>query len=370
MNRFDITIIGAGVIGLAIAEVLSERFRNVLVLEKHHRFGQETSSRNSEVIHVGIHYPQHFLKSALCLEGNRLLYEICQKRRIPHRRLGKLIVATCEDECLQLEKLHREAGEKGLEGLVLLGEKQTRTLEPDVQARASLYSPATGIVDSHSLMHSFLLRAEAGGAIMAFRSEVTAVRYEGRQYTLEINGGDYRIGSRILINSAGLFADRIASMAGLPIDENGYRLKYAKGSYFHASPAPRLRHLVYPVPIRNNEGLGIHATLDLNGRIRFGPDTQYVDRIDYTVDEGSKARFHESIRTYLPALPMESLHPDMSGIRPKLQGPGEPARDFIVREEGEAGFPGLVNLIGIESPGLTSCLAIARRVLKLTLSCL
>jgi len=370
MNTFDITIIGAGVIGLAIAERLSARYRNVLVIERHDRHGQETSSRNSEVIHAGIHYPVHFLKSLLCIEGNRLLYEICRKRQIPHRRLGKLIVATCDDECLQLEQMQEEAGEKGVEGLVLLGERQARTLEPDVRAKAALFSPATGIIDSHSLMRSFLLHAEAGGAIMAFRSEVTAIRFDGSRYTLEINGGDYRIGSRILINSGGLAADRIASMTGMSIDKNGYRLKYAKGNYFFASPSPRISHLVYPVPVRNNEGLGIHATLDLNGRVRFGPDTQYVDKIDYSVDDGRKVLFFESIRTYLPAISLESLHPDMSGIRPKLQGPGEPARDFVIREEGEAGFPGLINLIGIESPGLTSCLAIARRVLELVESCL
>jgi L-2-hydroxyglutarate oxidase LhgO len=244
---------------------------------------------------------------------------------------------------------------------------------------AALFSPSTGIIDTHSLMRSFYLKAEAQGALIAFRAEVTAIHQDQPGYQLEINGGEYRLRTRILINSAGLWADRIARMAGMDIDRADYRLKHCKGNYYAASPSPRLQHLVYPVPPKNNESLGIHATLDLNGRVRFGPDSRYLDSRDssspvsaknvtdpfvpdYSVDEGRQEAFYKSIRRYLPGLARESLQPDLSGIRPKLQGPGEPYRDFVIREETQAGYPGLINLIGMESPGLTACVAIARMV--------
>jgi L-2-hydroxyglutarate oxidase LhgO len=381
MEDFSITIIGAGVIGLALADELSAHYPQVLVLEKNSRVGQETSSRNSEVIHAGIYYPSGLLKSSLCREGNRLLYEICRQRRIPHRRLGKLIVAVDPEECVRLEEIRQKAIANGVDDLTLIGKKQVRRMEPAVKAMAALFSPSTGIIDTHSLMRSFYLTAEAGGVLITRRSEVTAIASEQRGYQLEINGGEYLIRTRILINSAGLHADRIAGMAGMDLDRADYRLKLCKGNYFSASPSPSLHHLVYPVPPKNNESLGIHATLDLNGRVRFGPDSRYLknkDGIsassaqglhpfvpDYTVDEDRRDDFYESIRRYLPEIPREALHPDMSGIRPKLQGPGDPYRDFVIREETKAGYPGLINLIGMESPGLTSCMAIARTIRKM-----
>ena len=364
-DTFDITIIGAGVVGLAIAEDLSARFDRVLVVEKNTGFGQETSSRNSEVIHAGIYYPTGFLKAALCIEGNRSLYELCMKRNIPHKRLGKLIVATSEEECGALEAIGEHAKQNGVGDLVLLGRRQVYTLEPEVAALAALFSPSTGIIDTHNLMRSFCIETESNGAIISFRTEVTAIHADNETYELETNGGEYRFRTRVLINSAGLYSDRIACLAGLDIDKMAYRLKYCKGNYFSASPAPKLNHLVYPVPPQNTESLGIHATLDLGNRVRFGPDSQYVNEIEYTVDENRKSSFYQSIKKYLPGIRMESLHPDMCGIRPKLQGPGEAYRDFVVRDEKDAGYPGLINLIGIESPGLTSCLAIAKHVLSL-----
>ena len=364
-DSFQITVIGAGVIGLAVAEELSASFRNLLIVEKNTTFGQETSSRNSEVIHAGIHYPAGFLKSILCTSGNRLLYETCDRRSIPHKRLGKLIVATNSEECHELEKIREQARQNGVTDLALLGRRQIRILEPEVKAEAALFSPATGIIDTHSLMRSFCMNAEKHGAITAFRSCVTAIRHDKQGYDVEINGGDYRFTTRVIVNCAGLHSDKIAALAGMDIDKLGYRLKYCKGNYFTLSPAPKLRHLVYPVPVKNNEGLGIHATIDLNNRVRLGPDNEYVQKLEYSVNESRKHSFYQSVKNYLPNITADALQPDMSGIRPKLQGPGESFRDFIIREEKDRGCPGFINLIGIESPGLTSCIAIGKRVSSL-----
>jgi len=364
-DSLNITVIGAGVVGLSIAEELSANYRHVLLIEKNDGFGQETSSRNSEVIHAGIYYPHGFMKASFCTEGNPLLYNLCRERNIPHKRLGKLIVATNDEECEHLENIKKHAEGNGVSDLTLLGKKQVLTLEPEVSAMAAIYSPSTGIIDSHSLMRSFCISAEGSGAVIAFRSKVTAIHAENGIYEVETNGGEYRCHTKVIINSAGLYSDSIAAMAGIDIDLRGYRLKYCKGNYFSASPSPKLNHLVYPVPPENTESLGIHATLDLSNRVKFGPDSQYIDEIEYGIDEGRRESFYQSIRNYLPGIKPEYLHPDMCGIRPKLQGPGEDYRDFIIKDERDIGYPGLINLIGIESPGLTSCVAIARYVKSL-----
>jgi len=364
-EKVDLLIIGAGVIGLAIAEAVAAKNRQVVVLEKNDSFGQETSSRNSEVIHAGIYYPKEFLKSRLCLQGNRLLYAWCEKHQVPHQRIGKFIVATNEEECEDLERIKIIAEDNGVEKLEHLGKVQLKSKEPEVSAWAALFSPNTGIIDTHRLMKTFLMSAEGKGAIITYRSEVTAIHFDGSIWDLEINDGEYRINTKTLINSAGLHADRIAALAGIDIDAAGYRLKPCKGNYFTATPTPKINHLIYPVPVKNNVGLGIHATLDLSGRVRFGPDSQYISddqQLDYIVDEALKPAFHESIRKYLPGVSIDDLNPDMSGIRPKIQGPGDPVMDFIIRDESERGFTGLINLIGIESPGLTACLAIGEYV--------
>ncbi len=365
MDRFDITIIGAGVVGLAVAESLSSRYRHVLVLEKNTGYGQETSSRNSEVIHAGIYYPAGSLKASLCLKGNRLLYEACAKREIPHRRIGKMIVATNGEEAETLRENKARAEANGVNDLVFLSRKEIASLEPEVRAIEALLSPSTGIIDSHGLMRSFYVNAVASGATVAFRTEVTRIEPFGGGFEIESNGGEFRFSSRLLVNSAGLSSDRIAAMAGIDPDSAGYRLKYCKGSYFAASPSPKLNRLVYPVPTKNHEGLGVHATLDLGGRVRFGPDVEYVAAPDYAVDDRKRETFHSSIRNYLPDLRLEQLQPDMCGVRPKLQGEGEAVRDFLITGESGRGLPGLINLIGIESPGLTSCLAIAERVAEI-----
>ncbi|MGZ6236141.1 MAG: NAD(P)/FAD-dependent oxidoreductase [Syntrophales bacterium] len=362
IDSFNITVIGAGVVGLSIAEELSAKYKRVLLLEKNDGFGQETSSRNSEVIHAGIYYPHGFLKASLCTEGNRLLYDLCSKRNIPHKRTGKLIVGVNDEECERLQHIKKHAEANGVSDLTLLGKKQTLTLEPEVRAKAAIYSPSTGIIDSHSLMRSFCINAENNGTVIAMRSKVTAIHAKDRIYEVETNEGKYRFQTTVLINSAGLYADSIAALAGINIEQHGYRLLYCKGNYFSASPAPKLNHLVYPVPPENTESLGIHATLDLGNRVKFGPDSQYADEIEYSIDEGRRELFYQSIINYLPGIKPEYLHPDMCGIRPKLQGSGEAYRDFIIRDEKDIGYPGLINLIGIESPGLTSCIAIARYV--------
>jgi L-2-hydroxyglutarate oxidase LhgO len=365
---FHITVIGAGVIGLAIAEEMSGDARQLLLLEKNDRYGTETSSRNSEVIHAAIHYPGLPLKAALCREGNRLLYEHCENRKIPFKKTGKLIVSQNPAETEELWKIKRQAEENGVSNLIFLSRSRLKTLEPDVQADEVIFSPDSGIVDSHGLMRSFYLQAESQGVTTAFRSEVTAIRPDERGFELEINHGEYRMHTRILINSAGLRADSVAAMAGMDIAGSNYRLKYGKGDYFFASPPPPIKHLIYPVPDAGNESLGIHATMDLGGRVRFGPDIEYVNEIDYRVDERKAASFFASLRRYLPKLSLNTLHPDMSGIRPKLQGPGEPPRDFIIQEESSSGLRGLINLIGIESPGLTCAISIAKYVRELVSS--
>jgi L-2-hydroxyglutarate oxidase LhgO len=361
-HSFDITIIGAGVVGLAIADELSRHFKGILLLEKNESQGQETSSRNSEVIHAGIYYPAGSLKASLCLEGKKLLYDACEKQGIPHRRIGKLIVAASPAEEEALWALQGKAEANGVDDLLRLSDKVIRSLEPSVFATSGLLSPSTGIIDSHSLMRSLLVGATDNGVTAVFRSCLTAVQFDGDRYDLEINGGEYRVASRVVVNSAGLQSDRVAAMAGIDLDREQYRLKPCKGSYFSMSPSPGLRHLVYPVPAPKHEGLGVHATIDLGGRVRFGPDVEYVDSIDYRVDEGKRDAFYESILKYLPGISRESLSPDMCGIRPKLQGPGEEIRDFVIQEESRLGLPRWVNLIGIESPGLTACFAIAGHV--------
>lgn len=368
-EKFDITIIGAGVIGLAVAARLSEDCRNILLLEKNASFGQETSSRNSEVIHAGMYYPTGFLKARFCVAGNARLYEYCSRHHIAHRRIGKLIVATQTEEIELLAGIKKQGEENGVAGLSFLSRAELNSMEPSVTAREALFSPHTGIIDSHALMRTLLLAAENRGVVMACRAAVTDVKFDGASYRIEINNGEYSIDAKILVNAAGLYADRIAAAVGIDIDREDYRLKYCKGSYFTASPAPKIRHLIYPAPAKNKEGLGIHATIDLGGRIRFGPDVEYVTDVDYGVDPARRDAFSQAIGKYLPGVAADHLHPDMCGMRPKLQGPGEPYRDFIVAEESGKGFRGLINLIGIESPGLTACLPIADHVAALAATC-
>lgn len=356
------TIIGAGVIGLAIAAELSKKDKNIVVLEKNKGFGQETSSRNSEVIHSGVYYPLGSLKARLCVEGARLLYEICEKFSIPYKRLGKMIVATEVSELKPLEKLFQKGMKNNVSDLRILDKEEARKVEPHTNALAAIYSPCSGIIDSHSLMKHFFDFAKDNGAMFSFNSEVESLRKGNDGFVVGVKQEKYRFNSEVVINCAGLSSDYIAALAGIDIDKESYRLKLCKGTYFSYSKPSPVNTLVYPLPDDGLTGLGIHATLDLGGRLRFGPDVEYVDSLDYQVDIAKRNRFYAGASRIIPGLAKEAFAPDQAGIRPKLYGSDEEVRDFVISDEKDSGFKGLINLIGIESPGLTAAPAIARMV--------
>ncbi len=365
----EVTIIGAGVIGLAIAEKLSQISKDVFVVEKHVTFGQETSSRNSEVIHAGIYYPQGSLKAKFCVEGNDLLYEYCWKFDIPHKKCGKLIVATSEDEITVIQGIKETAAKNGVY-LSMLEKDQITKMEPNIFALKALFSPTTGIVDSHSLMKRFETNTVINGGQLVYGSEVTAIRKIHKGYEVTLLGPDkesYSFSTRILINSAGLTSDTIAEMVGI-CDEH-LKIAFCKGEYFRINPPKNrlINRLIYPIPHHNMEGIGVHVTIDMAGGVKLGPDITYLDSkvYDYKVDPSKQEEFWKSARKFLPFLQLEDIAPETAGIRPKTQKKGEPIHDFYIREESYRGYKGFINLIGMESPGLTSCLAIANYVLKL-----
>ncbi|MGD8702276.1 MAG: NAD(P)/FAD-dependent oxidoreductase [Desulfosarcina sp.] len=366
------TIIGAGVVGLAAAAALSETHAGVMILDRNPSFGQETSSRNSEVIHSGIYYAKDSLKARLCVEGNRLLYALCEQSRIPHRRCGKLIVATQSEEEETLAAIHDRARDNGVDDLELLSAGQVQAMEPNVKACAALFSPSTGIIHSHRLMRHFAARAKKNGAQFVPHTAVSRLdRQDNGRYRVHVGYPDGQTDSfstRWVINCAGLDSDRIAQSIGIDIDACGYRLHYWKGEYFSLDvPRGFIQRLVYPVPQANHVGLGVHATIDLADRVKLGPNATYLPdrRFDYMVDPAARQAFYEAALRYLPDIGIEQLNPDTAGIRPKLQKPGDPVRDFVIAEESDKGFPGLVNLVGIESPGLTASPAIGRHVAAL-----
>ena len=365
----DVLVVGAGVVGLACGAALARAGRSVIVAERHGQPAQETSSRNSEIVHAGIYYAPGSLKAELCVAGREAVYERCRCLGIPHRPIGKVIVA-CEDAELEvLEALGRKGTANGAPGLRLLDAGEVARLEPAVRALAGLESPATGIVDAHALALSFAAEAEAHGASLVMHTEVLGVEpAAGGGYRVEVRDADgerFDLGCAALVNAAGLESDRVAARAGFDVDALGYRLHPCKGDYFSLAPGAPLRvsRLVYPVPA--GPGLGVHATLDLGGRIRFGPDAEFVERPRYDVDPGKAEGFARAVARYLPGMRAEWLAPDYAGVRPRLAGPGQAARDFVVAEESAAGWPAFVNLIGIESPGLTAAPAIAARVVDL-----
>ncbi len=362
MENIDITIIGAGVIGLAVAARTANSRRSVAVLERHSRCGQEISSRNSEVIHSGIYYPPGSLKARLCVAGNPLLYAYCEQAAVSHARLEKIIIATTPPEVRQLEELYHNGRENQVPGLTLLDQSEVNTLEPEIQCLAGLYSPSTGIIDTHALMHKLSLAAEAQGALITYDSEISGLEKTDSGFKITLKKEGFKFKSRVVINCAGLASDYVAELAGINPQKAGYGLHYCKGDYFRTSKTLKVERLIYPVPTLQGRSLGIHLTRDLGGGIRFGPDAYYVTGPDYTVDENKKTSFCDAVRRYLPRLRPEDLYPDTSGIRPKLQGPDDGFRDFVIRHEADRGLEGLINLIGIESPGLTCCLSIADMV--------
>jgi L-2-hydroxyglutarate oxidase LhgO len=342
------------------------------VIERNDSFGRETSSRNSEVIHAGIYYPAGSLKARLCVRGREMLYQRLAKTRIPHRRCGKLLVATSAAEAEQLEAIVQRAAANGVDDLEPLSGERARALEPQVKAVAALLSPSTGIIDSHRLMRHLFSQTRRSGGEIVYQTTVERIKpRSGGGFDLVVrypDGEEDTFSSSRVVNCAGLGADRLAASAGIDIDACGYRLHLWKGEYFSChAPEGFIQRLVYPVPLPNTVGLGIHATVDLAGRIKFGPNATYLPdgELDYQVDADRRDEFYRAAVRYLPALEPDWLQPEMAGIRPKLQKPGDGVKDFLINEESDKGLPGLVNCVGIESPGLTSCLAIADYVADL-----
>lgn len=366
----EITIIGAGIVGLAIAEKVSEEYADVFLIERHNTFGQETSSRNSEVIHAGIYYPRGSLKAKLCVEGKWLLYDYCKEFGIPYNNCGKLIVATSEKEIEIIEGIRQTAIDNGVADLEVLEKDAISEIEPEIYALRALYSSSTGIVDSHSLMKQYETNTINNGGQIVYGSEVTGIRRINNGYEITLLDSDrtiYSFTTRILINSAGLTSDKISEMAGMTDDK--LKIFFCKGEYFRLKPPKNklIKRLIYPVPLHNLEGIGIHVTIDMGGGVKLGPDVTWLESntYDYKVDATKQEVFFRSAKKFLPFLLKDDIVPEMAGIRPKIQKPGEPVRDFYIREESERGYPGFINLIGIESPGLTSSIAIANYVRSL-----
>ena len=366
----NIVIIGAGVIGLAVARELSAHYANVYLLEKNKTFGQETSSRNSEVIHSGIYYPKGSLKAILCVEGKKLLYEYCEKNAICYKKIGKLVVAKNNSEEQELISILQRAKDNGVEDAKLLNKEETKLLEPNVFATAAIFFPSTGIIDSYGLMKQLETDAVTNCTNLVYGAEVIAIRKinNGYEITINDNTGVSSFTAHVVINAAGLCSDNISEMAG--IKDETYELHYWKGEYFSVGNGKNkfIQHLVYPIPHKNNTGLGIHATLDINNRLKLGPNAIYLTdkTIDYKVDKNNLESFYVAAKKYLPFIEMQDLQADQAGLRPKLQKPNDTVRDFVINNEEEKGFLNFINLIGIESPGLTSCLAIAKRVKSIT----
>lgn len=375
MENFDHCIIGAGVIGLAIAFKLSQQQpqAKILLIESHSQFGSETSSRNSEVIHAGIYYPEDSLKAKLCLQGRDQLYQFCQDYGVPHKRIGKLIVASASNDLHKLETIQKNAQKNGL-FLNLLNQKECHKLEPNVTAKAALISPDTGIIDSHTYMQTLLTLAQQQGVLYSPNTHFLTAEATSQGFHVQVNTADgpFNFSCQYLINSAGLHAPAVAAsmtthnMANAKSSANRLssipQYHFCRGQYFSYQAKAPFSHLIYPLPSDNNAGLGIHATLDLSGQVRFGPDVEFIKTLDYSLDESRKEDFIRAIQPYFPTLDPSKLVPSYCGVRPKLTGPDERAADFIIQTQNEHNMVGLINLFGIESPGLTASLAIADRI--------
>jgi L-2-hydroxyglutarate oxidase LhgO len=361
MDEFDCVVVGAGVVGLATARALALDGREVLVLDAAEGIGTETSSRNSEVIHAGIYYPAGSLMARACVEGKHMLYDYCRERGVPHARCGKLIVATNEEEAGKLEAIQRRAAANGVPDLRLLTREEALEMEPALFCTAALHSPSTGIIDSHAYMLSLQGDAENAGAVFAFHAPVLSGRVGAEGIEIAVGGAEpMELRCRTLVNAAGLHAPRLArTLRGMP-EEAVPGAWYAKGNYFTLVGRSPFSRLIYPVPVPG--GLGTHLTIDLGGQARFGPDVEWVDSINYDVDPRRGEGFYAAIRRYWPGLPDGALAPGYSGIRPKTVPPGAPAQDFVIQGPERHGVPGLINLFGIESPGLTASLALGQLV--------
>jgi L-2-hydroxyglutarate oxidase LhgO len=363
VDEVETVVIGAGVIGLATARALALAGHEVIVLERAYTIGFETSSRNSEVIHGGLYYPKGSLKARSCVEGRERLYAYCQEHGVPHARLGKLIVATGDDEIPGVEQIAAAARANGVDNLEWLSASQAQRLEPELHCVTALLSPSTGIIDSHALMLAYQGEAEAAGAFVAFRTPVDGGRVRADGFELSVGGDEpTTLRCRYLVNAAGLYAPAVArAIDGVP-PESIPPAYFCRGVYFTLSGRSPFRRLIYPVPVPG--GLGVHITLDLAGQARFGPDVEWISSVDYAVDPRRGDKFYAAVRRYWPGLRDGALQPGYAGIRPKISGPDEPAADFVVQGPETHGIPGFVNLYGIESPGLTASLPLADEVLR------
>lgn len=358
-------IIGGGVIGVACAAILARRGVPVAVLERNRKLGQETSARNSGVIHAGLYYPTQSLKAQLCITGRERVYARCARDGVAHRACGKLVVASEPAELAKLEAIHRQAVVNGAREVELVDAAEVHRRVPSVRAIAGLWSPRTGIVDAHGLIDSYRREAEAHGALFVVdHTVIELARWaSGWQVTARTPSGERGdLRCTYLINAAGLEASRIAALAGLDVDALGLRQHPCKGDYFVLAPkyTHAFPHLVYPLPF--HAGLGVHITFDLHGRVMAGPDAEYLTEPRYDVDPTKAAAFGAAVRHYLPGVTDDELTPGYAGIRPKLQGPHDPFRDFVIEDAARHGAPGLINLIGMDSPGLTSSESIAEHV--------
>ena len=361
----DSVVVGAGVVGLAIARALTQAGRDVVVVERERAAGTATSSRNSGVIHAGIYYAAGSLKATLCVAGKALLYDYCAERGVAHRRCGKLIVATTAAEARGLREFWASAAANGVGDLRWLSPGEAAELEPQLRCVAALLSPSTGIVDVHGLMSALQADVEAGGGQVVLNTTFTGAQPVAGGFALTLaDPREVAVTCRVLVNSAGLEAPAVARRIAVLADRHIPPAHFARGHYYALGGTPPFSRLVYPMP--EGGGLGIHATLDLAGRVRFGPDVEWVDGVDYRFEADRRQDFAAAIRRYYPALDATRLTADYTGIRPKIYGPGEPGRDFRIDGAEHHGIPGLVNLFGIESPGLTASLAIGEAVSRLT----
>lgn len=372
--NIEVLIIGAGIVGLACASEFAHAGYTTLVVERNAHFGEETSSRNSEVIHSGIYYTPGSLKAQLCVKANRTTYKDCNKFGVWHRQIGKLIVAVTETEEKYLLQLHDQGKTNGVDGVTLLGKQQAAKVEPHIRCTAALYLQSTGILDSHQLMSAYEHDACDNGTTFVYRTSFLGASKNENGYSVrlkEANGTESEVDAGYIINAAGFRATDVARSIGFDTDACGYHFYPNRGHYFRVamSKSSLVSHLVYPVPLHDQAGLGIHITVDKSGQIKLGPDTEYIDPNTppeqwYRFDESRKESFFKAVVRYFPAIAMNDLSPDQVGVRPKIQAPGKPLPDFIINEESKRGFPGIVNLIGIESPGLTCAREIAKKVLE------
>jgi L-2-hydroxyglutarate oxidase LhgO len=363
VEEIDCVVVGAGAVGLAVARALALAGREVIILEAAEGIGTETSSRNSEVIHAGIYYPANSLMARFCVEGRRKLYSYCREKAVPHENCGKLIVATSEQEDAMLAGIKQRAESNGVEGMRVLTRDEAVAMEPALRCTSALLSPVTGIIDSHAFMLALQGDAENAGAIPVFFSPALGAHVRDRRLDVDVGGTDpMTLRCRLMVNSAGLHAPLLARrIVGMPADRVPTEY-YAKGNYFTLTGRSPFSRLIYPVPVPG--GLGVHLTIDLGGQARFGPDVEWIDAIDYTVDPRRSDGFYEAVRRYWPGLKDGALQPGYAGIRPKIVPRGAPAQDFVVQGPQTHGVPGLINLFGIESPGLTASLALADHVLE------